>query len=81
MKAISIRELHRRTGAWVRSARKYGSILIHDRNMPVARLVSADAAPAVNRFNRWKPREKFSGPLERPVRRRVEIAISRDRDR
>ena len=24
MKEISIRELHRRTGAWVRNARKYG---------------------------------------------------------
>ena len=39
MKEISIRELHRRTGVWVRSARKYGSILVRDRNMPVAKLV------------------------------------------
>lgn len=81
MKEISIRELHRRTGAWVRSARKYGSILVRDRNVPVARLVPAGEEPAVNRFARWKPLEKFSGPLERPVRGRVEDAISRDRDR
>jgi hypothetical protein len=36
MKEISIRELHRRTGAWVRDARKYGSILIRDRSTPLA---------------------------------------------
>lgn len=82
MKEISIRELHRRTGAWVRSARKYGSILVRDRNTPVARLVPVGEEPAVNLFARWKPLERFSGPLDRPVRGRpVEDGISEDRDR
>ena len=55
MKEISIRELHRRTGAWVRDARKYGSILIRDRNTPVAKLVPISGEPPVNVFKGWKP--------------------------
>lgn len=82
MKEISIRELHRRTGTWVRSARKYGSILVRDRNTPVARLVPVSEEPAVNLFERWRPRKRFSGPLDRPVKGRpVEDVISQDRDR
>ena len=56
MKEISIRELHRRTGAWVRSARKYGSILVRDRHRPVARITPATEEPEVNRFAAWKPK-------------------------
>lgn len=82
MKEISIRELHRRTGAWVRSASKYGSILIRDRNVPVAKLVPISEEPPVNFFVRWKPLKRFSGPLDRPVRGRPgEDIISTDRDR
>lgn len=82
MKEISIRELHRRTGAWVRSARKYGSILVRDRNTPVARLVPVSEEPAVNLFERWRPLKRFSAPLDRPVKGRpVEEVISQDRDR
>jgi antitoxin (DNA-binding transcriptional repressor) of toxin-antitoxin stability system len=47
MKEISLRELHRNTGAWVRSARKYGSILVRDRNTPVATLTPVTEEPAV----------------------------------
>ena len=82
MKSISIRELHRRTGVWVRTARKYGAILVRDRNVPVARLVPAGEEPAVNLFARWKPLRRFAGPLDRPVKGRpVEDAVSEDRDR
>ena len=82
MKEISIRELHRNTGAWVRSARKYGSILVRDRNTPVATLVPATQRPLVNLFDRWKPQRKFAAALERPVRGTpVERIISDDRDR
>jgi antitoxin (DNA-binding transcriptional repressor) of toxin-antitoxin stability system len=82
MKEISIRELHRRTGAWVRSARTYGSILVRDRNTPVAKLVPVTEEPPVNLFEHWKPLKRFSGPLDRPVGGRpVEDIISQDRDR
>ena len=82
MKEISIRELHRQTGAWVRSARKYGSILVRDRNRPVARLLPATEEPAVNRFARWKPLKKFAAGLDRPVAGTpVEVIVSQDRER
>ena len=82
MKAISLRELHRNTGAWVRSARKYGSILVRDRNLPVAVLMPVSAEPAVNRFARWRPMKKFAAALDRIVAGRpVEELISEDRER
>src|SRR5437667_10608764 len=82
MKEISIRELHRRTGAWVRNARKYGSILIRDRNTPVARLVPISGEPPENRFERWKPLKKFAEALDRPVGGTpVEDIIGQDRNR
>jgi antitoxin (DNA-binding transcriptional repressor) of toxin-antitoxin stability system len=82
MKEISIRELHRRTGAWVRDARKYGSILIRDRNTPVARLVPIDGKPVVNLFENWKPLRKFAKALDRPVSGTpVEEIIEQDRNR
>ena len=82
MKEISIRELHRRTGAWVRSARKFGSILVRDRNTAVARLVPVTEEPPVNLFERWKPLKKFSGPLNRRVKGRPVVdIISEDRGR
>ena len=82
MKEISIRELHRRTGAWVREARKYGAILIRDRRTPVAKLVPVNEEPALNVFENWKPRKKFAAALDRPVGGTlVEELIGQDRDR
>jgi antitoxin (DNA-binding transcriptional repressor) of toxin-antitoxin stability system len=82
MKEISIRELHRRTGAWVREARKYGSILIRDRSIPVAKLIPIDEEPAVNVFENWRPRKKFADALDRPVGGTpVEEIIGQDRSR
>jgi antitoxin (DNA-binding transcriptional repressor) of toxin-antitoxin stability system len=82
MKEISIRELHRNTGAWVRSARKYGSILVRDRHTPVATLTPVTEEPAVNVFERWKPLRKFAAALDRPVGGTpVEDIVSEDRNR
>lgn len=82
MKEISIRELHRNTGAWVRSARKFGSILVRDRRTPVATLTPVTEEPAVNRFLRWKPLKKFAAAIDRPVAGTpVEDLVSDDRDR
>lgn len=36
MKTISIRQLHERTGSWVRSAAKDGRFVVSDRGRPVA---------------------------------------------
>jgi antitoxin (DNA-binding transcriptional repressor) of toxin-antitoxin stability system len=84
MKEISIRELHRRTGAWVRSARRYGEIVVRDRNVPVAKLTPITEKPPVNPFKNWKPlNKKIAAALERPLKpgRPVEEMISEDRDR
>ena len=82
MKEISIRELHRRTGAWVRAARKYGSIIVRDRNVAVARIVPVSEEPLVNVFEHWKPRRQFAERLDRPAGGRpVEDIVSEDRDR
>ena len=82
MKEISLRELHRNTGAWVRSARRYGTILVRDRNTAVATLTPVTEEPLVNAFERWKPLKKFAALLDRPVGgTRVEVIFSEDRDR
>ena len=39
MKEISIRDLHQRTGVWVRRAADEGRIVVKDRGRPVATLV------------------------------------------
>ena len=39
MKAITIRELHARTGVWVRQAAQHGEIVVTDRGRAVARIV------------------------------------------
>jgi prevent-host-death family protein len=82
MKEISIRELHRRTGVWVRNARKYGVILVTDRNIPVAKLVPVSGEPFENLFENWMPLKKFRAALDRPVRGTpVEDIIGQDRER
>lgn len=82
MKEISIRELHRNTGAWVRNARKYGAILVRDRRRPIARITPASEEPEVNRFAAWKPLKKFAAMLDQPVRGTpVKDIVSEDRDR
>ena len=81
MKEISIRELHRNTGAWVRNVRKYGSILVRDRGRLVARITPASEEPEVNRFVGWKPVKKFAALLDEPVRGTpVEDIVSEDRN-
>jgi len=39
MKTISIRELHAKTGRWVRDASKHGQILVTDNGRAIAKIV------------------------------------------
>ena len=50
MKTVSIRELHEKTGDWVRRSAKLGAITITDRGKPIARIEPVQAAAAVNPF-------------------------------
>jgi antitoxin (DNA-binding transcriptional repressor) of toxin-antitoxin stability system len=54
MKTISIRELHHKTGEWVRKAAKFGEIRVTDRGETIARIVPEAAAPEVPYFARRK---------------------------
>ena len=50
MKTISLRELHQRTGAWVRKAAQLGAITITERGRPIARIESVGSLDAGNPF-------------------------------
>ena len=50
MTTISIRELHLRTGAWVKRAAELGSITVTERGRPVARLEAIAERGRENRF-------------------------------
>ena len=50
MKQISLRELHEKTGALVRSARRLGGFIITDRGTAIARIEPVDIRPAPNPF-------------------------------
>jgi len=46
MTQISIRELHLRTGEWVRKAAGLGEVIVLDRGRPVAKLLPTESQPA-----------------------------------
>jgi len=50
MKTISIRELHERTGVWVRRAAELGSITVTERGRPIARLEAVESPGRQNPF-------------------------------
>ena len=50
MKTVSIRELHEKTGAWVRLAETHEQIIITDRGQPVASLSPYREPAKRNRF-------------------------------
>ena len=81
MKSVSIRELHEKTGQWVRLAEAHEQIIITDRGRPVASLAPFRRAAKPNRFKARKIlpayarfRGKLSGGTESGT------LISEDRD-
>jgi prevent-host-death family protein len=50
MKTISIRELHLRTGTWLKRAAELGSIVVTERGRPVARIEPVADPGRENRF-------------------------------
>ena len=65
MKSISIRELHLRTGAWVKRAAELGSITVTERGRPVARLEPVAERGRENRFQTRKLRPGYKRLLGR----------------
>ena len=50
MKSISIRELHLKTGVWVKRAAEVGPITVTERGRPIARLEAVAEPGRENRF-------------------------------
>lgn len=83
MKTITIRELHARTGRWVREVVRHGQIIVTDSGQPVARLIPEQQPAEVPYFARRKRSPKFkrlddSGKMGRGTD--ATQAISEDRD-
>lgn len=84
MKTISIRELHARTGRWVRLAEAHEQILITERSRPVAALVPYREAAQANRFRARKllpVYKKLKGKLSGGTDSSAILSADRNRSR
>jgi prevent-host-death family protein len=59
MKTITIRQLHEKTGEWVRKAERHGEIIVTDRGEPVAKIVPQSKEPEAPYFARRKMTPEF----------------------
>jgi antitoxin (DNA-binding transcriptional repressor) of toxin-antitoxin stability system len=60
MKTISIRELHEKTGAWLRKAVELGAITVTERGRPLVRIEPVPDAAAGNPFRARRLRPAYS---------------------
>jgi prevent-host-death family protein len=65
MKTISVRELHEKTGEWVRQAGRHGEILVTDRGKTVAKILPAAGLQANPYFSRRKITPAFRRLMDR----------------
>ncbi|CAN5535459.1 hypothetical protein BH20VER3_BH20VER3_11630 [soil metagenome] len=81
MKRVSIRELHEKTGEWVRLAETHEQIIITDRGQPVASLAPYRQPVKQNRFHARKLLPAYA-KLRGKLSTGTEIGklISKDRD-
>ena len=82
MKTISIRELHEKTGDWVRRSAKLGAITVTDRGKAVARIEPVETASAVNPFAARKLRRGYArllGKLKGGTDSTQAVSENRDR--
>jgi antitoxin (DNA-binding transcriptional repressor) of toxin-antitoxin stability system len=82
MKTITIRELHRNTGEWVRKAARFGEIHVSERGKTIAKIVPQPSQPEIPYFARRKLNPQFRRIMRR-LRGGTDITqiISEDRDR
>jgi prevent-host-death family protein len=59
MKTITIRQLHERTGHWVRQAERHGEIVVTDSGEPVAKIVPQEKPATVPYFARRQMSPEF----------------------
>jgi len=84
MKTVSIRELHAKTGDYVRQVAEVGAIYVTDRGKTIAKIVPEEPSPEVPYFARRKLTPAFRKLMESGKLRggtdSTQI-ISEDRDR
>ena len=67
MKTISIKELHEKTGEWLRRVRAEGEVVVTERGTPVARMLPPARVPAASPFARRKLLRGVARLIERPL--------------
>lgn len=67
MKSISIKQLHERTGHWLRIAKGEGEVVMTERGEPLVRILPAATAAAGNPFANRKLLRGVARLLERPL--------------
>ena len=79
MKRIGIRELHLKTGEWVRSAAIGAGVVITDRGRPVASLLPVRPGDLSTPFRKRRTLPEFEALP--PVSGDSSVHVSEDRDR
>lgn len=59
MRTVTLRELHARTGEWVREASRCGQIVVTDNGRPIARIVPESEGTGTPYFADRKPSKAF----------------------
>jgi antitoxin (DNA-binding transcriptional repressor) of toxin-antitoxin stability system len=82
MKTISLKELHERTGVWVRKAVELGSIVVTERGKPLVRLEAVVDVTPTNPFQARRLRPGYAR-LRGKLGRGTDSAsiVSEDRER
>ncbi len=67
MKTISVKELHDKTGHWLRRVKAEGEVVVTERGTPVARMVPPAKPAAGNPFARRRLLRGVARLIERPI--------------
>ena len=67
MKTISIKDLHDKTGHWLRQVRAHGEVIVTERGNPVARMLPPARPRAGNPFGKRKLLRGVARLVERPI--------------
>ena len=79
MKSITIRELHMKTGDWVRKASRDEGIIVMDRRQPVAKIIPFSEAEIGKSFSERPLVKGFEGIKYRDIDSGVFVSEDRDR--
>ena len=67
MKTISIKDLHDKTGHWLRRVKTEGEVVVTERGTPVVRMLPPAKLPADNPFARRKLLRGVAAIMQRPI--------------